>query len=115
MRCPNCGASVEENAEGRYVCDYCGSVISPLEPGGSDGRTDDGIDSPEVVVREIHHYHDRPDRLNYALGCLFLFFFPAGLVYYLVNREDFPRRAKAALIVSLAGLALIVLSQALSR
>ena len=66
--------------------------------------------APGVVVREVHHhYHDRPDRLPFALGCLFFMFFPAGVIYFLVNREDYPRRALAALLVSLLPPALILL------
>jgi hypothetical protein len=111
LKCPNCGAELVDRSTSGYVCRYCGSSFmeEELARAGRSEETQPGS-SPEVVVREVHHhYHEKPDRLPFALGCLFFMFFPAGVIYFLVNREDYPRRALAALLVSLLPAALILL------
>ncbi|MBN1433278.1 hypothetical protein JW921_00860 [Candidatus Fermentibacterales bacterium] len=115
MKCPNCGAGVSVGSDGACICSYCGSSFLADELGGGPSPAPERTGQAPVVIREIHHYHDKPDRLPAALGCLFLLFFPAGIVYYIIMKQDYPRRARTALIVSIVALIVIALGRGLGN
>ncbi len=105
MKCPNCSAQIASPEGDTFACEYCGSRFhrSELDPTWKPEE--------QGVVREVHHhYHERsPDRLNPALGCLCFFFFPLAWILYFLYRGEYPRRAKAALIIALVMTGLVVL------
>ena len=56
---------------------------------------------PREVIREIHHYHDEPDRLSFGVGCLSFLFFPVGWIVWALNKDSKPRKARTALVIAI--------------
>ena len=108
LKCPNCGARLEELSGRNYRCDYCDTVyareeILPVaEP--------DKATPPREVIREVHHYHDEPDRLSFGMGCLSFLFFPVGWIIWAANKDKKPHKARTALVIAIVVTSLLALS-----
>mgnify|MGYP001122969622 CR=1 FL=1 len=99
MKCPNCGAKLTETRSRDYRCEYCDTVYDRAEVLPSPEPSQAA--PPKEVIREIHHYHDGPDRLSFGMGCLSFLFFPVGWIIWLLNKDSKPRKAKTALVIAI--------------
>ena len=98
MKCRNCGATISRFEGETTVCEYCHSVFhrSELDPSWKSPQSGE-----QQVVREVHHYHERPpDKLSVGLGCLCFFFFPVGWIIYFLYRDSSPAKARTAMIIA---------------
>ncbi len=86
MYCPNCGSSINENAE---ICVHCG--VNVLK-----------FDTQVTVVK-----NDTP---NMWVNILSLCCFPIiGVIIYFVWKDTQPKAAKAAIIYALFGIAIKII------
>jgi Zn-finger nucleic acid-binding protein len=99
LKCPNCGARLEKTHSGDYRCDYCDTVYDRKEIVGATEHSE--AEQPKEVIREIHHYHDEPDKLSFGLGCLSFFIFPVGWIIWATNKDTKPRKARTALVIAI--------------
>ncbi|MGE7913259.1 zinc ribbon domain-containing protein [Lysinibacillus xylanilyticus] len=91
MYCPNCGSSINENAE---ICVHCGVNVLKF--------------SNQVTVAK----NDTP---NIWINVLSLCCFPLlGIIIYFVWKDTQPKAAKSALIYALFGIAISIIIMIIS-
>lgn len=86
MFCPNCGSSVDENAE---ICLHCGVNVLKFNNQVNVAKND----NPNIWVNVLN------------LCCFPLL----GIILYFIWKDTQPKAAKSALIFALCGLALSVI------
>ncbi|MEK3729308.1 zinc-ribbon domain-containing protein [Lysinibacillus sp. FSL W8-0953] len=86
MFCPNCGSSVDENAE---ICLHCGVNVLKFNNQVNVAKND----NPNIWVNVL------------SLCCFPLL----GIILYFIWKDTQPKTAKSALIFALCGLALSVI------
>jgi rubredoxin len=109
LKCPNCGARLQELPSRNYRCDYCDTVYAREEILPAAAEPDKAV-PPREVIREVHHYHDEPDKLSFGMGCLSFLFFPVGWIIWAANKDTKPRKARTALVIAIVVTAFLVLS-----
>jgi hypothetical protein len=108
LKCPSCGARLREASGGDYRCDYCDTVYARREV-LPEAEPEKAVPTREVI-REIHHYHDEPDRLSFGMGCLSFLFFPVGWIIWATNKDSKPRKARTALVIAIIVTGIFVIS-----
>jgi len=108
LKCPGCGARLQELDGGGYRCEYCDTVYARREV-LPEAEPEKAVPTKEVI-REIHHYHEEPDRLSFGMGCLSFLFFPVGWIIWAINKDSKPRKARTALVIAMIVTGIFVIS-----
>lgn len=110
MKCPNCSAKLRERNGKLFYCEYCDAEFSRSEILPGSIQAEQELKQQSQIIKEIHHYHEKPDKLSMGMGCLSFFFFPIGIIYFLINYQDYPKKAKAALMVAGVSILLVIIA-----
>lgn len=94
MKCPYCGSEV---LEGTVICNNCGGTFNNSQKQFIENSNSANLDTTGIRISEkIEKKALDQISVGICLLCLFIPF--AGIIYFFINRKNYPRKSKAALI-----------------
>lgn len=106
MRCPYCGVEI---SEGLMMCSNCGAAISTNtsvnELNYKQESNEDLMNKINQIDLQNKKEHDKIDRAS-IFTCIVSLFPIVGIIIFFVNRKDYPKKAKTAIICAVIGFVL---------